>query len=378
MFEMKKIATTVLLLTFSFVMLWGQKKKEINVPVTVNYCLPKVCYQVRVKMQHIRHIPGPYAQYAEKMLGVAPEITSVTESWKIKDIQIIPVYLPDAQALYTVQASGDYGALLLSLSPEGFLAGVSVARNDFRAGHAPVTYTFSDQTDDSVVDISKLKLYNPQKELLDSNFMEQEVNGVKRKIWDPIARYEVKTDEEAMDEAAKEIFRIRTDRVRLLSMDETSDDAGVLALLLAELDRAEEEYLSFFMGKKEVHVVEQTFAYTPEKAGRAEMVFRFSEKQGVNEKKNGTPYSLVVENIQLAAGEDVSSESQASLPSLYYRIPAMADVKLMRFGDELLRFRNVVPQLGIIRSFPLDVISNEQLSLEFYPEYGSIKSINRK
>ncbi len=49
----------------------------------------------------------------------------------------------------------------------------------------------------------------------------------------------------------------------------------------------------------------------------------------------------------------------------------------MRMNEELQRFRSVIPQLGVIKKFPTDVISGEGLQLEFYPEYGSIKSINK-
>ena len=66
-----------------FILVWGivltsaciaQKKKEVNTPVTVSYCLPKVSYKVKVKAEVVRHIPGPYAEYAEKELGMKPPV----------------------------------------------------------------------------------------------------------------------------------------------------------------------------------------------------------------------------------------------------------------------------------------------------------------
>ena len=38
----------------------------------------------------------------------------------------------------------------------------------------------------------------------------------------------------------------------------------------------------------------------------------------------------------------------------------------------------VIPQLGFIKQFPLDVINNEGISIDFYPQYGSIKGIMKK
>lgn len=43
-----------------------------------------------------------------------------------------------------------------------------------------------------------------------------------------------------------------------------------------------------------------------------------------------------------------------------------------------MSFRAVVPQLGEIKKFPVDIISNEGISIEFYPQFGSLKKINRK
>ena len=40
--------------------------------------------------------------------------------------------------------------------------------------------------------------------------------------------------------------------------------------------------------------------------------------------------------------------------------------------------RSVIPQLGFIKQFPLDVINNEGISIDFYPQYGSIKGIMKK
>ena len=38
----------------------------------------------------------------------------------------------------------------------------------------------------------------------------------------------------------------------------------------------------------------------------------------------------------------------------------------------------VVPQLGNIKCFPTEVISNDGLMLEFYPQLGSLKSVKKK
>ena len=50
----------------------------------------------------------------------------------------------------------------------------------------------------------------------------------------------------------------------------------------------------------------------------------------------------------------------------------------MKGDEEVLSVRAVLPQLGYFATFPTDVIDNEGIYMEFYPEYGSLKGIGRK
>ena len=50
----------------------------------------------------------------------------------------------------------------------------------------------------------------------------------------------------------------------------------------------------------------------------------------------------------------------------------------MKGKEEIMSFRTIVPQLGEVKKFPVDVISNEGLTLEFYSQFGSLKSVKRK
>ena len=100
------------------------EEKEVNTPVTVSYCLPKVSYKVKVKAEVVRHIPGPYAEYAEKELGMKPMVTALKEQWEVKSVEVIPFSVPDEKAVYSMTTTGDYSSVMLSLSPEGFWRGL--------------------------------------------------------------------------------------------------------------------------------------------------------------------------------------------------------------------------------------------------------------
>lgn len=375
---MKKIVfvlfCAVLMTSGSF----AQKKKEIMTPAGVSYCLPKVVYQVKVKAEAVRYIPGPYAEYAEGKLNMKPEASSVQERWRVASVKVEPVYVPDERAVYRMTAVGDYSALMLGLSPEGFLAGIAAGAPAVKIGEEKMVCRFPEADGRQEVDMTQLRTYNPLKEVLDTNYTEQEIDGVMKRIWDPIVRYETKTKRDLMEEAVKEIFRIRSERVKLLASDNEVADGKSLEVILDGFDRMEKDYLSLFMGAETNRSVERIFWCTLDKAEEQIVVFRFSETEGFVDRKNvsAVSYALMASRVIVPADNE-SEQAEASQSVIYYRVPAVADVKLMRTGEELQSFRSVVPQLGMIKKFPTDVIAGEGLQLEFYPEYGSLKSINR-
>lgn len=377
---MKRIAFVLLLTVAMFSSVTAQKKKEINTPVTVNYCLPKVAYRIKVELEYTRQIPGPYWKYAERELGVKPEITVAGDVWKILDIRIEPVYLPDESAMYAMTTSGDYNPIMLSLSPEGFLAGIAAGPLDIPVENRSFAYSPLEPDTEEEVDITSLNTYNPLKEVLDTNYTYQEIDGVMKKIWDPIVRYTAKSREDNMSEAVKEIFRIRSERTKLIAAENSVPDGKSLEIILREFDRMEKDYLSLFMGKKSTQQIERTFTVTPEKAGEMAVAFRFTEAAGLVSKKNvsAPAYGIMVDDAVVPSATTAENATAPVASVIYYRVPATADVHLMRMNEVLQSFRAVIPQLGVIKTFPTDVIGNEGLALEFYPQYGSLKSINKK
>ena len=378
---MKKRLVLMMLLAGAFALSAGaQKKKELTTPVNVSYSLPKASYEVVVTMECTKYIPGPYRKYAEKELGFKPEVDAPKEEWAIKNIEVKPQYVPDEKAVYSISATADYHPVMLSLSAEGFLAGVTGGEGGVFNEEISVTFTETDKTDEGAIDIMKLKTYNHLKEVLDSNFTMQEVDKVMKKIWDPIVRYAPKTEQDNVKEAVSEIFRIRSERVKLLAAENSVPDGESLKIILQGFDKMEQGYLSLFTGKQETVSVVRSFMCTPEKAGEPVTAFRFTADDGIVGNKNvsGGIYSLVVQNVVVPAPVNAPAEAAANQPAIFYRVPAVGDLKLMRANEELLSFRVIVPQLGVIKRFPTDVISNEGLSLEFYPKYGSLKSVGRK
>ena len=63
---------------------------------------------------------------------------------------------------------------------------------------------------------------------------------------------------------------------------------------------------------------------------------------------------------------------------LYYRIPEYADARIL-FKDVVLASKKLlISQFGSVMSLPQKAINGRRTSLEFYPDYGSIKSLQQK
>ena len=371
---MKRLFVTIGLIGLVVLSAMGQKKREVMTPTAVSYVLPRVEYDVVVTMECVELIPGPLCRYAEEELGERPEIETAGQQWRVKTIRLEPRSVPDKNAMFSVGASGTYGAVALNLTPEGFLAGVGGV---YRAGESGKKNeaVYKEEKRPVVKEASYVDfgVRSTKKEVLDSNFTMVEYEGEMRRQWDPIIRYELKDEADYASECAREIFNIRQKRLEAI--------ATVNQAALDELERLEADYMSLFMGKRISRKVVKRFTFAPEKADDSILLFRFSESKGITTKNNvaAQPYIVEVRNVVVVDTKNGNGgQGNAAGSGITYRVPAVADLVLMKGDEEVLSVRAVLPQLGYFATFPTDVIDNEGIYMEFYPEYGSLKGIGRK
>ena len=66
----KKLFVIILLSIFAFNVSADKRKEPLNIPVKINYSLPRVVLDVNVTLERRVFIKGQFSQYAEKYLGV--------------------------------------------------------------------------------------------------------------------------------------------------------------------------------------------------------------------------------------------------------------------------------------------------------------------
>jgi hypothetical protein len=166
--------------------------------------------------------------------------------------------------------------------------------------------------------------------------------------------------------------------VKLLAAENDVPDGKSLEIILKEFDQMEKNYLSLFMGKSETREIKKLVRCLPLKADESVVAFRFSEKEGIVDPKNvsAIAYFLKLTDVVVPASNSIQTTGEAL--AIYYRVPAVAQLQLLKGKEELLSLQTIVPQLGETKRFPIDVIVNEGLKLEFYPQFGSLKSVQKK
>jgi hypothetical protein len=184
-------------------------------------------------------------------------------------------------------------------------------------------------------------------------------------------------------EAAETIFNIRNSRFALLTNadDEPLPDGKSFEVMTEELGKMEENYLALFIGKSSKQSYEFSFDFVPgQKTVKGEVFFRFSEERGVLPKSDlsGRPISIdVTKSENLASkqsGLSASENPNAGKSGVFYRMPGMAEIRIVDGSTQLAGARVPIAQFGTIAPVPEDLLDGTY-QLEFSPSTGTIKKI---
>ena len=198
-------------------------------------------------------------------------------------------------------------------------------------------------------------------------------------------------DEQAQ-ELANQIYVLRDVRNALLvgEADAKSMPTGdALKYMIEQLNRLEESYMSMFLGKKiQIKKVYQ-FQYVPENVNHYQTIlFKFSPEYGVQQKSSlrGAPVNIDVTNLKENSVERQFAENQANMmrknkvspqPNGFaYLTPANGMVKLLQSNNVIAQKIININQMGLVRYLPSTLMENADFKAEYYPETGTLKSVN--
>lgn len=367
---MKFSIFTLILALFASTLFAGpkdDKKKEVPgasaTPLEgVVYALPQTGIRIYVKATRERLVNGPFCMYAPKMLGIDNAPSASSDRWNMDEMRIEVFSEPDPDQVH--KALGQV-AQLVSLTESGILAGINTAVNVQESGIQ--TQSFLTKNLDKQVKFTDLSIWSfyPQSDSTKSFKM------VSRNI------------EQKAAEAAETIFNLRNSRFNLLTNanDEPLPDGKSFEVMTKELGKMEENYLSLFIGKSSKQTYEFSFDFVPgPKTVKGEVFFRFSEDRGVLPKFDLSGRPIVIEvnkSDNLAtkqSGLSSSENPEVGKSGIYYRMPGMAEIRILDGSTQLAGARAPIAQFGTTAPIPENLLDGNY-KLEFFPNTGAIKSI---
>lgn len=315
---------------------------------SVIYALPKTSLKVKVDFRRDVFVPGPYADYTTKLLGIEGVRKHRQELYTLISAEVSEVIEPDASHFYSINSiEGEFDRSFLEWaeSKKLVLAGDYRLNTSFEvpelySGNQPIY--FKDVTMESNVELKTETIYKTI--LTDTSFLTVPVTS------EQIQR---KTLETKAAEAAKLILEIRSDRYYISAglLDPYPDNFDIQTAL-ASLDKLESEYLSLFIGKSYSENFAKEFFITPKGLLENEVfeLGRFSSEKGITNEGG--------EKIQLVVKPDGNSASFRNLlpqqpesevsNKFYYRIPEICEVQVQSEGKILFQNRMSIYQSGML------------------------------
>lgn len=317
----------------------------------VIYSLPRTTVSVEVKALRESFTAGPYAQYAQKYLGVAARTQSgVTHT--LTEITLRPYVEADPGARYTVNLPDRSSASFLQFCTQGL-----VVMADNYTGQ-PAAWRFAPQTG-----AAAFQGVDPLGNLgTETTVLYKAVRSGDHYEKVPVNQEQVveKSPDRKAADAADVIFSLREKRRQIATGDTDATFSGeALQAAIDEITRLEQQYLSLFYGITEISETASSFEVTPDPANKNQSytAFRLSDSHGLlpASAQEGKACTLEFKVEPLAQPEAAGDRSKETV-TVRYRIPAVTRCRATLGGEFLTESRIPVYQLGEESTFPVNVL----------------------
>jgi hypothetical protein len=293
-------------------------------------------------------IPGPYADYALKMLGIPGVQKLRDEQYSISSVDVQEIVEPDPERFYSVsviEGSPDLSKFDFAVEKKLIITGdysINTSMNIPLQLSDQSNLTYTDVTMEPNMEMKSTTIYKTI--LTDTSFVKIPVTS---------EQMERKTIERKAEEAAKLILEIRSDRYYIAAglLDPFPDNYD-MRTSISSLDRLEQEYLSLFIGKKFTQNFSKDYFVIPQGTLEREtfQLDKFSKDKGVGD--------LEGDNLFLHVEPEGNASSYRNrLPQqpepdvynrFYYRLPEVCEVDV-EFADETLFIKRLnIFQSGVL------------------------------
>ena len=303
------------------------------------YYLPKTAFKFRILVQKTTFTPGEYAEYASRYLKQSDAVLEPKTSYKIIDLKMQPIGVPDASKHYIAKAGMKYNIQKIHVSDNGVLLSVNTdpAPNNEEPLFTPAR---------------KPAILNPR------DYMSEDIlaAGSKAKM---------------AQLCAEEIYTIRNSRNDLTrgTAETMPKDGEQLKLMLASLNTQEKAHRQLFEGVTEVDTMEHVVMTMADMPTTGQLAFRFSEAFGITavDDFSGSPYYISVADLHQTP-EDTRTEKEKIIqkedPGLFINIPGKAHVVLFNANKTVKEMDVFYPQFGRVEALSASLF-NKKVSTSY-------------
>ncbi|MBI5540247.1 MAG: DUF4831 family protein [Bacteroidia bacterium] len=343
------------------------------------YALPRNVLAIDVEVTEVRSMRGPYSEYAEKYMGIQNVPQTNKQEYFISNSDITLSAEPDSNNYYFVFPKCSKKIKSLNLTDNGILLSINSTKNEYNIPSLSKNANYNQQYFPSNI-FTTLSQKEYVKEIIDTVWKQVKVDTSWVRVPVQKKTIEAPTFEDKAKEAAHHIMRLRKRLFKLLSGAYNKlPEVKSAEIIITELRKEEEEYLSLFIGKTYTRKYNYRFLYYPaiENCGKREvMAFLYPEK-GLFAEKSNKALPLIIEvnrNGNLSQLDTaISKHKKASTKQgIVYRIPEMATINLSVGNNALLEKQFPIAQFGILNNLPVNSLKGNCSDIEFNPLSGNI------
>lgn len=340
------------------------------------YSLPKTAIKVNVSVSKETTIKGPFAEYAEKLLGLKNIITVNQTAFHVVGIDIETSLIPDTAYQYIITKKSfplRKHKTTFNYNNSGLLVGVntnSKFTRDTSSSHFSMAIK---QESVAYSDFFKLYADASQIEKIDTVYEIVKTDSVV--MSKPIIKRTLvtKTVQQRAEETADYILKFRMKRYELIAANqEIPYSKESFEYMNNQLMKIENEYMELFTGISYTETQQFSFLVIPDKSNTQIPInlFNFSEEFGVtdNSDSNSQQYAIGFEPMNLFNPDTVIAKKRVEIP---YRNPIKTKVYILLNGEILPHFFEIpIFQFGRLNYFPKNV-----KSILFDENTGMVKRI---
>ena len=323
---------------------------------TIVYGLPRTVFTVVAELHRTIEKPGPYAQYAEDLLGLTNVIKNESESWSIEHIAVKSHDEVDPSEFYVISSTNLFQTNVLALKKEGLILDLNPAlfKSELKEGNS----TESGNLQSNSFDLGSDEYFQLQR---DTAYKRMNVDSSFVRIPYIVEKKKKLAVDQLAEKAAKRLLELRDGKHLILTGEATVFPQNEAAI--NEINRLEKAYTELFTGKTLKDTFTFSYEIIPQKTmvGKPVVLFQFSDLTGPVAGTGGKPVTMDFKPELKTKGltvinKDQSKSEDKKYDKLYYRVPDVVDIRVNLGSEKLFDSRKLIYQFGDVVQLPANYI----------------------